>query len=203
MIDDTKTVDRVQVVSSFLVPNSNQGLRRTSKSPLHWTGLSKNIKISYEEVDLENVIQEVIATLTLPEHIDISTDFDGALRSVQADGGLVRRVFTNILTSAVQAMPDGGFIIVEGSVVKGVAKVSVSDTGQGISEENLKKIFQPLFTTKVKGAGLGLAVCKRLVEAHRRRDNRRHQGGRGDHLQRDDTPEAWRGEGSGRTRVGD
>jgi signal transduction histidine kinase len=126
----------------------------------------KDIKVSYEEVDLEKLVHEVIATLILPEHIEMSTDFDGSLRSVQADGGLLTRVFTNILTNAVQAMPDGGFIIVEGSVVKGMAKVSVSDTGPGISEENMKKIFQPLFTTKAKGTGLGLAVCKRLVEAH-------------------------------------
>jgi len=126
----------------------------------------KNINVSYEEVDLEKLVQEVIATLTLPENIDISTDFDGALGAVQADGGLLRRVFTNLLTNAVQAMPDGGFIIVEGSPVRSMAKVSVSDTGPGISEENREKIFQPLFTTKAKGTGLGLAVCKRLVEAH-------------------------------------
>jgi signal transduction histidine kinase len=126
----------------------------------------KDIKVSYEEVDLEKLVQEVIATLTLPENIDISTDFEQAMGSVQADDGLLRRVFTNLLTNAVQAMPDGGFIIVEGSPVKEMAKVSVSDTGPGISEENRKKIFQPLFTTKAKGTGLGLAVCKRLVEAH-------------------------------------
>jgi signal transduction histidine kinase len=126
----------------------------------------KDIKVSYEEVDLEKLVQEVIATLTLPENIDISTDFEQTLGSVQADGGLLRRVFTNLLTNAVQAMPDGGFIIVEGSPMKGMAKVSVSDTGPGISEENREKIFQPLFTTKAKGTGLGLAVCKRLVEAH-------------------------------------
>ena len=126
----------------------------------------KDIKISYEEVGLEKLVHEVIATLTLPENVNVSTDFDGDLGGVQADGGLLRRVFTNLLTNAVQAMPDGGFIIVEGSVVRGMAKVSVSDTGSGISEENLEKIFQPLFTTKAKGTGLGLAVCKRLVEAH-------------------------------------
>ena len=126
----------------------------------------KDIKVSYEEVNLEKLVQEVIATLTLPENIDVSTDFDGDLGSVQSDGGLLRRVFTNLLTNAVQAMPDGGFIIVEGSAVNGMAKVSVSDTGPGISKENQEKIFQPLFTTKAKGTGLGLAVCRRLVEAH-------------------------------------
>jgi signal transduction histidine kinase len=92
--------------------------------------------------------------------------FDAKLRSIQADGGLLRRVFTNLISNAVQAMPDGGFLIVDGSVVNGTAKVVVSDTGSGISEENLKKIFQPLFTTKAKGTGLGLAVCKKIVEAH-------------------------------------
>lgn len=63
-------------------------------------------------------------------------------------------------------MPDGGSIIVEGSVVNEMAKVVVSDTGEGISEENMSKMFQPLFTTKAKGTGLGQAVCKKIVEAH-------------------------------------
>ena len=54
----------------------------------------------------------------------------------------------------------------EGSVADEMAKVVVSDTGVGISEENLSKVFQPLFTTKAKGTGLGLAVCKKIVEAH-------------------------------------
>jgi len=50
--------------------------------------------------------------------------------------------------------------------VNEVAKVVVSDTGVGISEEDMSKMFQPLFTTKAKGTGLGLAVCKKIVEAH-------------------------------------
>jgi len=127
---------------------------------------SKNVRLSIEATDLEKLVGEIVSSMTVPEGINVSTSFDERLRSVHADGGLMRRVFTNLLTNAVQAMPEGGFLMVEGSVVNGNAKVSVSDTGIGISEEDASKIFRPLFTTKAKGTGLGLAVCKKLVEAH-------------------------------------
>ena len=127
---------------------------------------SKTVNVKPEDTDLEQIAVDVVASVQVPENVDVSVSFDEKLRSIQADGGLLRRVFTNLITNAVQAMPDGGFLIVDGSVVNGTAKVVVSDTGSGISEENLKKIFQPLFTTKAKGTGLGLAVCKKIVEAH-------------------------------------
>jgi two-component system sensor histidine kinase HydH len=63
-------------------------------------------------------------------------------------------------------MPSGGRLTIRASKSEYTALISVEDTGIGIPEENLSKIFQPLFTTKPKGQGLGLSVCKRLVEAH-------------------------------------
>ena len=63
-------------------------------------------------------------------------------------------------------MPNGGVISVKAGLIDGTVSLSIEDTGAGIPEENLNKLFKPLFTTKAKGAGLGLAVCKRLVEAH-------------------------------------
>jgi signal transduction histidine kinase len=63
-------------------------------------------------------------------------------------------------------MPEGGTLNISISKREGSASVDVTDTGVGIPEENLAKLFQPLFTTKSKGQGLGLPVCKRLVEAH-------------------------------------
>ena len=78
----------------------------------------------------------------------------------------MRRVFTNLFTNAVQAMPDGGRLTITASKTEEEALISVQDTGVGISEENMGKLFQPLFTTKSKGQGFGLPVCKRIVEAH-------------------------------------
>jgi signal transduction histidine kinase len=127
---------------------------------------SKTVNVKPEDTDLEQIAVDVIASIQVPENVNISVNFDVMLHSLHADGGLLRRVFTNLITNAVQAMPDGGSLVVEGSVVNEMAKVVVSDTGVGISEEDMSKMFQPLFTTKAKGTGLGLAVCKKIVEAH-------------------------------------
>ncbi|MFH0850479.1 MAG: ATP-binding protein [Candidatus Bathyarchaeota archaeon] len=127
---------------------------------------SKIVTVKPEDMDLEQIAVDVIASIQVPENVDISVSIDMRLHSIHADGGLLRHVFTNLITNAVQAMPDGGFLVVEGSVVNEMAEVVVSDTGEGISEENMSKMFQPLFTTKAKGTGLGLAVCKKIVEAH-------------------------------------
>jgi signal transduction histidine kinase len=127
---------------------------------------SKNVKINPEDTDLEQIAVNAIASIQIPDNIDVSVNFDTSLHSMHVDGGLLRRVFTNLITNAVQAMPDGGFLIVDGSKANSHAKIVVSDTGVGITEENMKKIFTPLFTTKAKGTGLGLAVCKKIVEAH-------------------------------------
>jgi len=127
---------------------------------------SKNIQVFYEDVDLEQVAVDVVATLKVPENVEISVSLDEGLHGVRADSNLLKRVFTNLLTNGIQAMPDGGTLSVTGSVSGGMVSLVVSDTGVGVSEENMGKLFQPLFTTKAKGTGLGLAVCKKIVEAH-------------------------------------
>jgi signal transduction histidine kinase len=127
---------------------------------------SKNIKVAYEDADLEQTVVDVIGTLKVPENIEVSVRLEERLRSVRADSNLFKRVFTNLLTNGIQAMPEGGSMAVTGTATDDLATVVVSDTGSGISEENMSKLFQPLFTTKAKGTGLGLSVCKRIVEAH-------------------------------------
>ena len=63
-------------------------------------------------------------------------------------------------------MPNGGCLTIAAKNVNGAVRITFSDTGYGISQENLEKIFDPLFTTKLKGTGLGLAVCQKIVEGH-------------------------------------
>ena len=128
---------------------------------------SKNIMVVYEDADLEQTVIDVIGTLKIPDDVEVSVRLDERLRSVWADGNLFKRIFTNMLTNGIQAMPEGGSLTVTGTASDDEATMVVSDTGVGVSEENISKLFQPLFTTKAKGTGLGLAVCKRIVEAHR------------------------------------
>ncbi len=85
---------------------------------------------------------------------------------VKADVQLLKRVLINLVTNAVQAMPEGGELTIKAQTNNNKKiQITVEDTGSGIPEEIKPKIFTPLFTTKSKGQGFGLAVCKRVIEA--------------------------------------
>jgi len=76
------------------------------------------------------------------------------------------QVVRNLITNARQAMPDGGRITIRARAEDAMVTISVSDTGTGMSKETLARLFEPLFTTKAKGIGLGLAISKHLVESN-------------------------------------
>jgi two-component system, sporulation sensor kinase E len=78
----------------------------------------------------------------------------------------MKRVFINIIKNAVDAMPDKGTITISCKQFADKLEFSFADTGNGISDEILPKLFSPLFTTKAQGMGFGLAICRRIVEAH-------------------------------------
>jgi two-component system NtrC family sensor kinase len=84
------------------------------------------------------------------------------------DVNQLRQVFDNIIKNACEAMPEGGVISVRTEKEEDSFSVSISDTGPGIPEENLGKLFNPFFTTKPvgKGTGLGLSVCYGIVKMH-------------------------------------
>ena len=127
---------------------------------------SKSIALQVEDVDMEAMVVDVIGTVDVPDTVEVSINFEMGSNLIQIDGDYFRRAIVNLLTNAVQAMPDGGKLSISGEKVDGQTSITISDTGTGISEENMKKLFTPLFTTKAKGTGLGLAVCKRIVDAH-------------------------------------
>jgi signal transduction histidine kinase len=76
------------------------------------------------------------------------------------------RVFVNLIKNAVDAMPQKGTLEVSSCQTTDSVKIAFADKGTGIPEDTLKKIFTPLFTTKAQGMGFGLAICKRIIEAH-------------------------------------
>ena len=91
---------------------------------------------------------------------------DPEMPEVMADGEQLYRVFINLANNAQDAMPDGGQLTISTREGDGYAEVAFQDTGVGITEEVMKKIFEPLFTTKTKGTGLGLAVCQQIAAKH-------------------------------------
>jgi len=130
---------------------------------------AKPIVPAFGDVDLEELIDDMMPAIKVPDNVALSTAFDEGLPTVWADGGLLRRVFTNLVTNAIQAMPQGGDLKIEGHALGGEVSVSIEDTGVGISEEAQANLFKPLITTKPKGMGLGLPVCKRMIEVHKGR----------------------------------
>ena len=117
------------------------------------------------ETHLPDLVKAIAASLKIPDDVEVSVDIEAKLSSVWLDPLLFRRVLTNLILNAVQAMPKGGKLTITGSRRDGSFAVAVQDTGVGIAQENLEKVFTPFFTTKAQGQGLGLAVCKRLTEA--------------------------------------
>jgi len=116
------------------------------------------------EVDINQVVQRVVHTSEPPQDVKISTNLVGDLSPVIANEGELEQIFFYLISNAIEAMPKGGNLFLNTSQKESFIEVKVIDTGIGIPEENLDKVFEPLFTTKAKGIGLGLALVKALVE---------------------------------------
>jgi len=125
---------------------------------------SRTPKLNLEEADLSQLVNEAVTSVKIPRLIGVRL-IVGDLR-VRLDRGMMRRVFVNIITNAVDAMPHGGELLIETREDDVSLDLSFKDTGTGFSDEALAKIWKPLNTTKSKGSGLGLAICRRIVEAH-------------------------------------
>ncbi len=116
--------------------------------------------------DLNKVIEDTVARMPLNKDVKLSLQVEEGLGAVMADDEQLRRVFLNLSHNAQEAMPDGGKLTVAAKHDDGHIEVSFTDTGVGIPEENIERIFDPLFTTKPKGTGLGLAVCQMIILRH-------------------------------------
>jgi len=126
---------------------------------------ARPLKPEYAWVDLRRLLSDSLNTIQVPKGVGVSVDVAEGFPKVRADPLLMQRLSTNLANNAVQAMPDGGSLRISARLSGGSLTLKFSDTGVGISEENLGKLFVPLFTTKSKGSGLGLAICKRIAEA--------------------------------------
>jgi signal transduction histidine kinase len=126
---------------------------------------ARPLKPNVEKIDLKLIIDELLAKNGLPDNVRVSVKVEAEARTVMADCTYINRIMANLVNNAVQAMPKGGKLTIHVyKEAKGVL-VSVKDTGVGIPEDVKSKLFTPMFTTKAKGQGFGLAVIKRMTEA--------------------------------------
>lgn len=123
----------------------------------------------YKRINLHRVLREILhfsGQLIEREGICLVVDYDRSDPYITGDPEMLKQVFLNILLNALQAMPDGGNLKI-GTIVRDAdVEIRFSDSGEGIQKENLRKIFDPFFSTREKGSGLGLAIAHTIVNIH-------------------------------------
>ena len=128
-----------------------------------------------EEIDVSGTIRDVIDSLRCvpdwPEPLRIELIMPQEPLVIQANKNEIRQVFWNLILNAVQAMPEGGDLTVSARAARKEGRagveIRIDDTGCGINNEDLRKIFEPFYTTRDVGTGLGLAVVSRILEGYR------------------------------------
>ena len=122
-----------------------------------------------EKLDLGDLLRQTVhlVQITARENrVDIALNLQNNHGPITADPAQLKQVFLNLFMNAIQAMPDGGCLQIDLQALGDGYRVEVSDTGTGMSPEDLERAFDPFFTTKEEGTGLGLAICYGIISRH-------------------------------------
>ena len=115
-------------------------------------------------VSMAGCIREVLELNPVPEQVRVEVVCPETLPPVLADPGQLQIVFGNLIRNAREAMPQGGRLTVNAAVVEEAIEVSIGDTGVGIPPSDLMRVMEPLYSTKARGLGLGLALARAILE---------------------------------------
>jgi len=127
---------------------------------------AKPAELNISDIDLKTIIENCVTAVTGERgNINLNLDIKG-LPIIKGDEVFLRQAFTNLIQNAVEAMPQGGKLAINASSKGDFLDVVISDTGHGIAENIMDKIFLPFFTTKENGTGLGLAIVHKIVVSH-------------------------------------
>ncbi|MGD2096435.1 MAG: PAS domain S-box protein [Desulfobacterales bacterium] len=137
---------------------------------------AKPPKLTLMPTDVNDLLDKAIAlSLQHPslapggsKSVDVLKDFDPDLGEIMADPMQLQQVFLNLMFNAIEAMPQDGALAVKTLLddSDNMLRIAISDSGKGMEPSVLDQIFQPFFTTKRKGSGLGLSICQRLIDQH-------------------------------------
>lgn len=167
--------EKVQEYLGILADEINNGERIVADL----LDYSREISPQLEPVPLIEMVENTLGKMVLPPEVVVQLDFPRKASMVLVDPIHFRHVLENLISNAFQAMPEGGSITIgsheiragdnEEQISKNRIEIVIRDTGDGIPDEHRDQIFEPLFTTRARGIGLGLAITKKLVEANQGR----------------------------------
>ena len=130
---------------------------------------SRTHATEFSEVDIHRVIGETLSLLEHPlktSRVDVRQALLARVPITTGNAGKLQQVFLNLFLNARDAMPDGGVLEVRTCIVDARIEIVVTDSGSGISRDNIKKIYDPFFTTKTTGLGIGLSIVRRIIQDH-------------------------------------
>ena len=150
----------------------DQNAQEMLKSIEEFLSLARIPEMSMESLSMPDVLEASLRSLDgklKAQNIAVTRNFGANVPVFSCDRKLFTEAFTHIIQNSLEAMPQGGHITVSTffDAVKGIIGISVGDTGSGVSEAHLKKIFQPYFSSKKGHKGLGITVAKRVIDLHR------------------------------------
>jgi len=152
-----------------ILDSATQGVDRIKKiidSTLDYVRVNKN---SGQPENLNRIIHgtmPLIQVSLVKKDIEIRLELDENIPSIKVDSKQIQQVLINILSNAIESIKSKGHIKVKTSVQSGLLNLIISDTGEGIGKESLNRIFEPFYTKKAAGTGLGLSVVKQILESH-------------------------------------
>jgi two-component system sporulation sensor kinase A len=130
--------------------------------------LAKPSKLKFDKKEINSILSQVVTLLeteAILKNVEVGTSFSNDMY-INCDENQLKQIFINFVKNAIEAMPNGGKILIGTKQEKDHVCISIIDEGCGISKDKLEQIGQPFFTTKEKGTGLGLAVSFNIIENH-------------------------------------
>jgi signal transduction histidine kinase len=152
-----------------LTDKIKEEVRRANYMVVNFMNYGRPLKLRRTEIVYRDLLTKVLPVLQsrlTEQNISVVQNIPDELPPLWIDGELFRNCILNFVSNAAQAMPHGGTITLGAVSSDGTVKLTFTDQGQGISPEDIGKIFQPYFTTKDVGIGLGLAITERIIKEH-------------------------------------
>jgi signal transduction histidine kinase len=144
-------------------------VRRLNVIVEEFLSLARPMSLKPEPINVAALLDEVLSLLESEARgagIVVVREIADGLPVLHADRDRIKQVLLNLVLNAIQAMPSGGTLEIGAVAAGGTLTITVTDTGSGIAPDALQKVFEPYVTTKTQGLGLGLAIARRIVQAH-------------------------------------
>ena len=162
---NTKLGPKLGIREKEMLAIIEKSIRYSDKIVSDLLEYSRELRLELLEADARSITRDALAHMTVPQGIRIA-DSNGNEPKIWVDAEKMRRVFLNLVQNAFDVMPGGGTLTIASQKSNGNLQISFVDSGVGMKKEIVENLWNPLFTAKAKGMGLGLPAAKRFVEGH-------------------------------------